>query len=235
MWCWDLTGCIVPHLTIINVAVLVLSISSLHSVTMTGSLSLSESVSPVSPVMPQFCDVLSVVIDWLLGEWWHTHLASHWLGGKEGGKLVSNNTCGKSHFQRYPRVNHNIVWYNGVITAHVGIICGILLLKSDRFSIKDVYANYERYVRVPADGDIAWRSFSIIGMSMSWFAKVSRVSPDFLRESNIVATNQCWVLGYSCYLDVASWWEYHYEIKPSDIQCMSLVVIKGNSLCLYQW
>ena len=73
----------------------------------------------------------------------------------------------------------------------MGIICGILLLKSDRFSIKDVYANYERYVRVPADGDIAWRSFSIIGMSMSWFAKVSRVSPDFLRESNIVATNQC--------------------------------------------
>ena len=93
--------------------------------------------------------LIPAVIDWLLGERWHTHLASHWLGGKEGGKLVSNNTCGKSHFQRYPRVNHNIVWYNGVITAHVGIICGILLLKSDRFSIKDMYANYERYVRVP--------------------------------------------------------------------------------------
>ena len=85
----------------------------------------------------------------------------------------------------------------------------------------------------PADGDIARRSFSIIGMSMSWFAEVSRISPDFFRESNIVATKQCWVLGYSCYLGLASWWKYHYEIKPSDIQCMSLVVIKGNSLWLY--
>ena len=85
----------------------------------------------------------------------------------------------------------------------------------------------------PADGDIAWRSFSIIGMSMSWLAEVSRISPDFLRKSNIVATKQCWVLGYSCYLGLASWWKYHYDIKPSDIQCMSLVVIKGNSLWLY--
>ena len=82
------------------------------------------------------------------------------------------------------------------------------------------------------DGGVAWCSFSIIKMSISWLAEISQISPDFLRESNIVATNQCWVLGYSCYLGVASWWEYHYGIKPSDIQCMSLVVIK-KILCDY--
>ena len=67
LWCWDLTDCIVPHRTNITVAMLVISVSSMYSVTVTGSLSLSESVSQVSPVMPQGCDVISRPL--LIGYW----------------------------------------------------------------------------------------------------------------------------------------------------------------------
>ena len=72
----------------------------------------------------------------------------------------------------------------------------------------------------------------IIKMSISWLAEISRISPDF-KGKNYCCNQPVWgLLAYSCHLCVASWWEYHYGIKPSDIQCMSLVVIK-KILCDY--